>query len=81
MTDAEPLDDARAQLEAARRDPLRADPERLSSLAAQAEPLDPRLAGGLRTCAQRVRALQAKQGREQSRVLKPKYRAGGLDRF
>lgn len=81
MTDAGLLKDAEAELKDAKNSSTRADPERLSSLAEQVESLDPGLAGRLRVCAQQVRALRAKHDREQSRVLKPKFRAGGLDRF
>ena len=81
MTDAVLMNDAEAELKEAKRSPARADPERLLSLARQVEPLDSELAARLRVCAQRVGTLRAKQGREQSRVLKPKFRAGGLDRF
>lgn len=81
MTDAGLLKDAEAELTKARNNSRDADPETLSSLATQVESLDPELAGRLRVSAQQVKALRAKSQREQSRVLKPKFRAGGLDRF
>lgn len=81
MTDAGLLNDAETELKEAKHSSTHADPERLLNLARQVESLDSELAGRLRVRAQQVRALRAKQGREQSRVLKPKFRAGGLDRF
>lgn len=81
MTDAGLLVDAESALTEAKHSSTHADPERLLGLARQVESLDSELAGRLRVCAQQVRALRAKQEREQSRVLKPKFRAGGLDRF
>ncbi|WP_380158900.1 hypothetical protein [Kineococcus sp. R86509] len=81
MTDAGLLKDAETELKKAKNSSTHADPERLSSLAVEVESLDPELAGRLRVSAQQVRALRAKHEREQSRVLKPKFRAGGLDRF
>lgn len=81
MTDQGLLHDAEAELKDAKHSSTHADPERLVSLARQVESLDSGLAGRLRVCAQQVRALRSKQEREQSRVLKPKFRAGGLDRF
>lgn len=81
MTDAALLNDAEAELKEAKRNSTNADPERLSTLAGQVESLDPDLAGRLRVCAQQVKALRAKHALKQSRVLKTKFRAGGLDRF